>query len=83
MTSSCLLSAVGVVVRGALGAIRTAAAAPQSRGLSGETDPAEERAAGGGQLFALQIAMETPETNLKPLNLFTAPSPTRADEERV
>lgn len=72
MTSFPLLSAVGVVVRGALGAIRTAAAAPQSRGFSGETDPAKKRAAGGGQLFVWSVDRhgDMTETNLEPLKCF-------------
>lgn len=53
MTGVLFLAAVGVVVRGAFRQVRPAAAAPQSRGFSGETDPATEAAAGGGQLTRL------------------------------
>lgn len=49
MTCLRLRAAVGAVVGGAVGALRTAAAAAPSRGLSGETDPATPGAAGGGQ----------------------------------
>lgn len=53
MTGVLFLAAVGDVVRGAFRQVRPAAAAPQSRGFSGETDPATEAAAGGGQLTRL------------------------------
>lgn len=45
----CVPAAVGAVVRGALGALRPAAAAPPSAGFTQQTDPTEEETAGGGE----------------------------------
>lgn len=45
----CVPAAVGAVVRGALRALRPAAAAPPSAGVTQQTDPTEEETTGGGE----------------------------------
>lgn len=45
----CVPAAVGAVVRGALRALRPAAAAPPSAGFTQQTDPTEEETTGGGE----------------------------------